>query len=93
MKRELTLQLLKQVLPDSPWNEDALRRILDDLRVLAEYKYNKYEMYQPARLFFENLHLFLNRFNEADRSTALNFVRNNLIFISREEFQQPAHIL
>ena len=50
-------------------------------------------MYQPARLFFENLHLFLNKFQEPDRSTALNFIRHNLIFISREEFQQLAHVL
>jgi hypothetical protein len=93
MKRELTLQLLKETLPDPPWSEDSLRKVLDDLRVLAEYKYNKYEMYQPARLFFENLHLFLNRFLEADRTAALQFVRDDLIFISREEFQQLAHVL
>ena len=93
MKRELTLQFLQRTLPDPPWNEDALRKILDDLRVLADYKYNKYEMYQPARLFFESLNLFLNRFSGQDRTTALKFIRDQLIFISREEFQQLAHVL
>lgn len=93
MKRELTLQFLQRTLPNPPWDEDSLRKILDDLRVLADYKYNKYEMYQPARLFFESLNLFLNRFAEPDRTTVLRFIREHLIFISREEFQQLAHVL
>jgi len=93
MKRELTLQFLQRTLPNPPWDEDSLRKILEDLRVLADYKYNKYEMYQPARLFFENLNLFLNRFSEPDRTTVLKFIREHLIFISRDEFQQLAHVL
>jgi hypothetical protein len=93
LKRELTLQFLQRTLPDPPWDEDSLRKMLDDLRVLADYKYNKYEMYQPARLFFENLNLFLNRFSEQDRTIALRFIRDKLIFVSREEFQQLAHVL
>jgi hypothetical protein len=44
-------------------------------------------------LFFENLFLFLQRLDPADRTTALEFVRRNLIFISRDEFQQLAHVL
>ena len=93
MKRELTLQLLRSILPDPPWREDRLRETLADLRVLAEHKYNKYEMYQPARLFFESLYLFLLRFEPADRTAALEFVRKDLTFISRDEFQQLAHVL
>jgi hypothetical protein len=93
MKRELTFQLLRSVLPDPPWSEDALQSILQDLRALAEHKYNKYEMYQPGRLFFENLYLWLAAFEEHDRTSALEFVRQRLIFISREEFQQLAHVL
>lgn len=93
MKRELALQLLKSILPSPPWTEDRLREISDELQTLAEHKYNKYEMYQPARLFFESLYLFLHKFQEEDRTAALNFVRNNLIYISRDEFQQLAHVL
>jgi len=93
LKRELAFQLLQSILPDPPWNEDRLRQTLADLRVLAEHKYNKYEMYQPARLFFENLYLFLLRFKEEHRSTALEFVCRDLTFISRDEFQQLANIL
>jgi hypothetical protein len=93
MKRELAIQLLKTILPDPPWTEDRLREIVEDLRTLAEYKYNRYEMYQPARLFFESLYLFLAKFKADDRTIALEFVRRNLVYISREEFQQLAHVL
>jgi hypothetical protein len=93
MKRELALQLLKTILPDPPWSEDALREVFEDLHTLAEHKYNRYEMYQPARLFFESLYLFLAKFKEEDRTTVLEFVRNDLLYISREEFQQLAHVL
>lgn len=61
--------------------------------MLADQKYNKYEMYQPARLFFENLYLFLNKLKEEHRTAALEFVRRQLIYVSREEFQQLAHVL
>jgi hypothetical protein len=93
LKRELAVQLLHSILPDPPWTEDRLRQTLEDLRVLAEQKYNKYEMYQPARLFYENLYLFLLQFKKEDRTAALEFVRSDLIFISRDEFQQLAHVL
>jgi hypothetical protein len=94
MRRELSLRLLRQILPDPPWTEDRLMKTVEQLRVLAEHKYNKYEMYQPARLFFESLYLFLARLTDPnDRTIALEFVRDKLIFVSREEFQQLAHIL
>lgn len=93
MKRELAFRLLRQILPDPPWDEDRLRRILNDLQVLAEQKYNRYEMYQPARLFFENLYLFLSKLKEEHRTAALEFVRQQLMYVSRDEFQQLAHVL
>jgi hypothetical protein len=81
-------------LPDPPWSEDLLRTVFNDFHTLAEHKYNKYEMYQPGRLFFEHLYLFLAKLKEdEDKTVALNFVHNSLIFISRDEFQQLAHIL
>ncbi len=93
MNSELSLTLLRAILPDPPWTEDHLRRTVDDLRVLAEHKYNKYEMYQPGRLFFENLFLFLSRLEAQDATTVLEFLRRHLLFVSREEFQQLAHVL
>lgn len=91
MKRELALRLLESILPG--WEEGQLKALFDNLNTLAEYKYNHYEMYQPGRLFFENLYLWLKSFSEADRNVALRFVQQQLIYISREEFQQLTQIL
>lgn len=93
MKRELALQLIRSILPDPPWNEVDLQDFFKDLEVLAEHKYNSYEMYHPGRLFFENLYLWLSGFETEARTAALHFVRENLIFISRREFQQLAQVL
>lgn len=93
MKRELALQLLRSILTDPPWNEEKLQALFSELEVLAEHKYNRYEMYQPGRLFLENLYLWLSRFSPEERTSALRFVREQLIFVSREEFQQLAQVL
>jgi hypothetical protein len=50
-------------------------------------------MYHPGRLFLESLYLWLNQFKLDERMHALAFVREKLIFISRQEFQQLAEIL
>ena len=93
MKRELALQLVRNILPNPPWDEERLQELFAELGILADNKYNQYEMYQPGRLFFENLYLWLTRFDEAERTAALEFVRRQLIFVSREEFQQLTQIL
>lgn len=92
MKRELALQLLQTIIPGLS-DESSAARLLRELQFLADYKYNKYEMYHPGRLFLENLYLWLEQFAESERRTALSFVCEQLIFISREEFQQLAQIL
>lgn len=92
MKRELALQMLQTILPDLT-DEGAAANLFRELQFLADYKYNKYEMYHPGRLFLENLYLWLQQFEGSERNTALDFVRKNLIFISRQEFQQLAGVL
>lgn len=92
MKRELALQLLQTTMPGLA-DESSAARLFRELQLLAEYKYNKYEMYHPGRLFLENLYLWLQQFAENEREDALAFVRTQLIFVSREEFQQLAQVL
>lgn len=92
MKRELALQLLQTIMPGLT-DESNAARLFRELQLLADYKYNKYEMYHPGRLFLENLYLWLQQFAENERSDALEFIRTQLIFISREEFQQLAQVL
>jgi hypothetical protein len=93
MKRELALQLLRNILPDPPWDEDRFQATFSELGILADIKYNHYEMYQPGRLFFENLYAWLSKFSEPERTEALEFITKHLIFISREEFQQLTQVL
>lgn len=93
MKRELALQLLREILPDPPWDEEKFQQTISQLEVLADLKYNHYEMYQPGRLFFENLYAWLCKFEQEERTDALEFVHQNLIFISRGEFQQLAQLV
>lgn len=91
MRRDLALQLLQTTLPDM--DEGSTSQLFRDLELLANYKYNAYEMYYPGRLFLENLYLWLRKFEDHDRQSALDFIRTQLIFVSREEFQQLAQIL
>lgn len=92
MKRELALRLLQEIVPGLE-DEAVAADLFRELRFLADYKYNKYEMYYPGRLFLENLALWLQQFEEGERQAALDFVRKQLIFVSRLEFQQLAGIL
>lgn len=92
MKRELALQLLETILPGIG-DEGQTATLFRELQFLADYKYNKYEMYYPGRQFLEHLYLWLGQFEEAERLDAITFVRRELIFISRAEFQQLSQIL
>jgi hypothetical protein len=50
-------------------------------------------MYHPGRQFLENLYLWLLQFSEQERLQAIRFAREELIFVSRVEFEQLAQIL
>lgn len=92
VNRDLALRLLQTTLPDLT-DEAIADSISRELKFLAEYKYNKYEMYHPGRLFLENLYLWLQQFEKPERTAALDFVRKELIFVSRQEFQQLAGVV
>ncbi len=56
------------------------------LQLLAAHKYDSYEGYRPGVKFLENLSGWLHQFDsEEDRRAAIEFVLNDLIFISRAE--------
>jgi len=93
MKKELALKLIQETLPMLSDDENKAAAIFRELQFLSNYKYNSYEMYNPGRLFLESLYLWLHQFKPEERMGALNFVREKLIYISRQEFQQLAVIL
>ncbi len=92
MKRELALQLLQTILPGLE-DESRAPDVFRELQFLADYKYNRYEMYHPGRQFLENLYLWLQQFDEDERLNAIRFVREQIVFISRVEFEQLAQVL
>jgi len=68
------------------WDDvESVGAVLDRLQLLAEYKYDHYQRFEPGRRFIESLALWLNRFAPHDRSLALDLVVRRLVFFSDEE--------
>jgi hypothetical protein len=77
-------QLLARVMG---WtDEDSVIKYVPRLQLLADYKYDHYQKFAPGRRFIESLALWLESFDTVDRSAALDFVMDRLIYISDSEF-------
>lgn len=72
---------------------DSALESLSDLEMMAEYKYDGYEMFSPGTRFLEHLYCWLKQFAVKDRGTAVEFLRRRLIFISQREMQDLARVL
>lgn len=92
MRDENAQQLLARVMG---WqDEESVRRHVPTLQLLADYKYDHYQRFRPGKRFIENLALWLNQFDPADRGWALDFVNNRLVYFSESELShlvQTAH--
>jgi hypothetical protein len=87
MNDEIAQQLLATVMSwHQPEQPDKISRYFPDLQLLAAYKYDGYHQFSHGRHFIESLALWLRQFDPADRQDALDFVRDNLIFVSDAEF-------
>ena len=83
MKDENAQHLLSKVMD---WqDQDAVLKNVPVLQLLADYKYDGYQRFGPGKRFVESLALWLNQFDVADRSSALEFVLERLIYISEGE--------
>lgn len=83
MKDELAGQLLDRLLE---WTDQEQATWMADLRRLAAYKYDHYEGFAPGERFFESLARWLGQFADPTaRRRLLRFVREELVFISRDE--------
>lgn len=84
MKDENAQQLLTSVMG---WdNPEDVKKYVQKLQLLADYKYDHYQRFGPGKRFIESLALWLNQLKSTDRSIALDFVADHLIFISESEF-------
>lgn len=83
MRDELAGRLLDQLLD---WAPEEQARWIADLRRLAAYKYDDYEGFAAGERFFESLARWLSQFDEGqDRRRLVSFVREELVFVSRDE--------
>jgi hypothetical protein len=82
MKDDNAQQLLAKVMG---WDDDAAIEFVPKLQLLADFKYDQYQRFAPGKRFIESLALWLNQFKTADKTAALDFVLNELVFFSEEE--------
>ena len=69
------------------WTDDEpVRKHVRTLQLLADYKYDHYQRFAPGKRFIESLALWLDQFDQQDRTDALDFVLNRLVFFSEAEF-------
>jgi hypothetical protein len=91
MKDALAERLLAHVLQWGP--EDGARE-LPLLQSLAAYKYDEYSQFSAGSRFIESLTLWLNQFETtAERRTAYDFVKRQLVFCSAAEMRHFAQIV
>lgn len=82
MRDDLAAQLLAKVLG---WDGAAFAERGRRLQMLARQKYDEYEGYRPGEKFIESLASWLWQFEPDERSTALEFVLDRLVMVSRDE--------
>lgn len=83
MRDELSGRLLDCLLD---WSDDEQAQLMPDLRRLASLKFNDYEGFAAGERFFESLARWLGQFDSGfDRLRLIRFVRDELLFISRDE--------
>lgn len=84
MRDQNAQQLLAQIMG---WNDaDTVQQYVPKLQLLADYKYDHYQRFAPGKRFIESLALWLKQFDMVDRSAALDFVMDRLVYISDAEF-------
>lgn len=84
MKDANAVEILSRVLS---WDADEYSKNLPYLQLLAGYKYDGYQRFEPGRRFIESLSLWLNQFAPEHRNAALLLVRDHLVFVSDDEMR------
>jgi len=79
-------RLLAAVMGWQDRDAELIRRHVFDLQLLATLKYDSYQKFAPGRRFIESLALWLEQFDQSDRSDALRLVLERLVFISEAEY-------
>lgn len=89
MKTELAERLLGTVME---WDIKRYKEEIKYVQAISTYKYDDYQQFSPGMKFIESLALWLNQFKNEEKEIAYNFVKNNLIFISKKEMEHLIEI-
>jgi hypothetical protein len=87
VKSPLAQELLDAIMG---WDDAEFAEKVKRLEALATYKWDEYGNFRPGVKFFESLAAWLDQFEDGERSTALEFVLERLVFISDAEM---AHLV
>ena len=85
MKNTLALNLIADVMG---WEDIRTTKEYDWLRLMAAVKYDGYADFAAGAGFIEALVDWLRQFQQHDRETAYNFVKERLVFVSSAEMQR-----
>lgn len=88
MNEQLALKTISELLM---WDSEA-RDEFAWLKLLSTYKYDAYEGYEPGMRFYASLIGWLKQFSDMkDRKTAYAFLKQHLVFFSRQEIIHLVH--
>lgn len=87
MKHALADELFAAVMRLGPEKTDELVRRIRPLRHMSDYKFDSYGGYGPGIKFLEMLSIWLDQFDERERDVAIDFIQNELVFLSDREIQ------
>lgn len=85
MNRKLSIQILSKIMV---WSDDEANEEIRWLTFISSYKYDSYQDYHAGIRFLENLIIWLQQFDAADRNEAYKFVKEKLIFFSAKEISR-----
>lgn len=84
MKDILAEQLLANIMN---WDSEKLAEERFQIQMFADIKYDNYQKYSQGMKYVESLALWLKCFDNDDRSTLYNFLKENLIYISEKQMR------
>ncbi len=82
MKDLLAERLLTKIMN---WDEEKVMNELAAIQFMAYTKYDNYDQFIPGTRFLGSLAQWLYQFEESERETMYNFVKEKLIFISSRQ--------
>jgi len=84
MKDFLAEQLLAKTMR---WESKTLAEERFQIQLFAELKFDNYQKYSQGMKYVESLALWLQCFDERDRTTLYDYIKQNLIYISEKQMR------